>query len=173
MQWFIPEENTSPKCQTPPKVSICPLSDNNKLLSDQDRGEDYQQTDQLSWDIFKQFKVFGFATSCCISWPGGCLRQQVTDVEVLTWQGYKWTAIVLQNFRKIHWRNLTVVKWRFKSRSTGLVDVPAASMPTTHSLKAWNICGSVIKLYIFWVAFKCDQSTAHMLNNHDVQSASW
>lgn len=44
-QWFIHEENTSPKCQTPPKVSICPLSDSNTLLSDQDRGEDYQQTD--------------------------------------------------------------------------------------------------------------------------------
>lgn len=48
---------------------------------------------------------------------------------------------------------------------------PACRLPTL--FKAWNICGSVIKLYIFWVAFKCDQSTAHMLNNHDVQSASW
>lgn len=58
------------------------------------------------------------------SWPG-----KVTNgLQLWGWLN------VLQNFRKIHWRNLTVVKWRFKSRSTGLVDVPAASMPTTHSL---------------------------------------
>lgn len=58
------------------------------------------------------------------SWPG-----KVTNgLQLWGWLN------VLQNFRKIHWTNLTVLKWRFKSSSTGLVDVPAASMPTTHSL---------------------------------------
>ncbi len=51
---FIREENTSPKCQTPSNVSICPL----KSVTD----EDDEHADELLWDGFWQFvqKLFGY-----------------------------------------------------------------------------------------------------------------
>lgn len=70
----------------------------------------------------------------------------VEDVDVLIWQGYKWSAIVRlarctakfwkTTLKKSYGSEITIQAW-----SSGLVDIPVASMPTTHSLKAWNICG--------------------------------
>jgi hypothetical protein len=43
---FIREEHTSPACQWPLKVSICPLK------SGRDSGEDDEHADELSSDLF-------------------------------------------------------------------------------------------------------------------------
>lgn len=47
--WDSSEQNTSPKCQTPSKVSMCPhnLSHNDKVQSGQDPVEDDKRTGEL------------------------------------------------------------------------------------------------------------------------------
>ncbi len=68
VQWkpgFIREENTSPTCQTPSNVSICPLKSvmtaNYSQVETPD--EDDEHADELPWDGFWQFvqKFFGYA----------------------------------------------------------------------------------------------------------------
>ncbi len=68
VQWkpgFIPEENTSPKCQTPSNVSNLPtqVGYDDELLSGRDPDEDDKHADELPWDGFWQFvqKFFGYA----------------------------------------------------------------------------------------------------------------
>ncbi len=68
VQWkpgFICEENTSPKCQTPSNVSICPLKSVTMMNCSevQDPDEDNEHADELPWDGFWQFmqKFFGYA----------------------------------------------------------------------------------------------------------------
>ncbi len=77
---------------------------------------------------------------------------------------------VLPNSLKRLWRRLMVEKWTFNSRATALVDIPAVSMPITHSLKTCDICGIVLcdKTAHFRVAFYCGQPKAHLCNNHAV-----
>ena len=58
---------------------------------------------------------------------------------------------VLANSLKRHWRRLMVEKSALNYLSTALVDIPAVSMPISHSLKTWDICGIVL----------CDR-TAHL-----------
>ncbi len=54
--WFIHEENSSPKCQTPSNVSICPQVDyDDELQSGRDPNEDDEHADELPWDGFWQF----------------------------------------------------------------------------------------------------------------------
>ncbi len=50
---------------------------------------------------------------------------------------------VLPNSLKRLWWRLMEEKWTFNSRATALVDIPAVSMPITHSLKSYDICGIV------------------------------
>ncbi len=107
VQWkpgFIREENTSPNCQTPSNMSICPLKSNrhynDELQSGQDPDEDDEHADELPWDGFWQIvqKSFGYQTDCCSSCRGGwsqtILEVKMLDVEVLGWCGYKWSAVV-------------------------------------------------------------------------------
>ncbi len=68
VQWkpgFIREENTSPKCQMPSNVSICPLKSgyDDELQSGRDPDEDNEHADELPWYGFWQFvqKFFGYA----------------------------------------------------------------------------------------------------------------
>ncbi len=68
VQWklgFIREENTSPKCQTPSNVSICPLKSPTMTnwVSVRDPDEDDEHAGELPWDGFWQFvqKFFGYA----------------------------------------------------------------------------------------------------------------
>ncbi len=82
-----------------------------------------------------------------------------------------WSPLdVLPNYLKRLWRRLMVEKWRFNSRTTVLVDIPAVSMPIAHSLKTCDISGIVLcdKIAHFRVAFYCGQSKAHLCNNHAV-----
>ncbi len=54
--------------------------------------------------------------------------------------------------------------------NSALVDTPAVSMPTAHSLKTCNTCGLVLsdKTAHFIVAFYCGQAKTHLCNNHAV-----
>ncbi len=57
-----------------------------------------------------------------------------------------------------------VVKLKFNSWATDLVDIPAVSMPIARSLKTCDICGIVLhnKTAHFRVAFYCGQPKAHL-----------
>ncbi len=61
---FIREKSTSPKCQTPSNVSICPLKSvtTGELQSGRDPDEDHEHADEFPWDGFWQFlqKFFGY-----------------------------------------------------------------------------------------------------------------
>ncbi len=165
-QWnpgFICEENTSPKCQTPSNVSICPLGYDDKLQSGRDPYEDDKHADELPWDGFWQFvkKFFGYANRLLqqLSWRWRC------------WMWKYWAGVIIRGLRlwgrldvlpnslKHLWRWLMVEKWLFNSWATALVDIPAVSMPITRSLKTCNICSIVLcdKTAHSRVAFYCGQ----------------
>ncbi len=166
VQWkpgFICEENTSPKCQTPSNVSICPLGYDDKLQSGRDPDEDDKHADELPWDGFWQFvkKFFGYANRLLqqLSWRWRC------------WMWKYWAGVIIRGLRlwgrldvlpnslKRLWRWLMVEKWLFNSWATALVDIPAVSMPITRSLKTCNICSIVLcdKTAHSRVAFYCGQ----------------
>ncbi len=105
VQWkpgFIREENTSPKCQTPSNVSICPLksitatncSQVETLMRTMNIQMSFPETvsDSLCWNFLVM------QTDCCSSCPGGwsqtILEVKMLDVEVLGWCGYTWSAVV-------------------------------------------------------------------------------
>lgn len=70
--------------------------------------------------------------------------QTILDLEVLGWCGYTRSVVVrLPNSLKCLWRQLMVEKWPFNSEAIVLVDVPAVSVPTAHSLPC-HICGIVL-----------------------------
>ncbi len=174
VQWkpgFIREENTSPKCQTPSNVSICPLkSVTTTNCSQVDPNEDDEHADKLPWDGFWQFvqKFFGYANRL-LQQLSGWLSQKILevkmlDVEVLGWCGYTWSAVMrpvgcTAKFSERLWRWLMVEKWTFNSWATALVNIPAVSMPIARSLKTSDICGIVLcdKTAHFRVAFYCGQ----------------
>ncbi len=98
VQWkpgFIHEKNTSPKCQTPSNVSICPLKSLTTTNCSQVKypDEDGEHADEVPWNGFWQF-----LTDCCSSCPGGwsqtILEVKMLDVEVLGWCGYMGSAVV-------------------------------------------------------------------------------
>ncbi len=118
-------------------------------------------------------------TDYCSSCPGGwsqtILDAKMLDVEVLGWCGYTWSVVlryfeVLPNSLKRLWRWLMVEKLTLNSQATTLVDIPAVSLPTAHSLKTCDICGIVLcdKTAHFRVTFYCGQPRAHLCNNHAV-----
>ncbi len=172
VQWkprFIREENTSPKCETPSNVSICPL----KLITTTNcsQAETPMRTtsmqmsfpETLSDSLCRNYLVM--QTDCCSSCPGGSWACVVT-------RGLRlWGQLdVMPNSLKRLWRRLMVEKWTFNSWATSLVDIPAVSMPIACSLKTCDICGIVLcdKTTHFRVAFYCGQPKAHMCNNHAV-----
>ncbi len=105
VQWkpgFIREENTSPKCQTPSNVSICPLNSITTTNCSQVETLMWMTSMQLSFpkmvsDSFcRNYLVM--QTDCCSSCPGGwsqtILEVKMLNVEVLGWCGYTWSTVV-------------------------------------------------------------------------------
>ncbi len=115
VQWkpgFIREENTSPKCQLPLNVSICPLkvSYDDELQSGRDPDEDDEHAYELPWDGFWQFvqKFFGYANrllqQLSSDWSQTILEVKMLDVEVLGWC----TSVALCCVIKLH-----ILEWPF------------------------------------------------------------
>ncbi len=105
VQWkpgFIREENTSPKCQTPSNVSICPLKSvtttNCSQVETPMRTTSMQMSfpETVSDSLCRNSLVM--QTDCCSSCPGGwsqtILEVKMRDMEVLGWCGYTWSAVV-------------------------------------------------------------------------------
>ncbi len=105
VQWkpgFIREENTSPKCQTPSNVNICPLKSvtttNCSQVETPMRTTSMQMSfpETVSDSLCRNSLVT--QTDCCSSCPGGwtqtILEVKMLDVEVLGWCGYTWSAVV-------------------------------------------------------------------------------
>ncbi len=102
VQWkpgFIREENTSPKCQTPSNVSICPLKSVTMMNCSQ--VETPVRTTSCRWASLRRFLTVCAEIlwlCCCSSCPGGwsqtILEVKMLDVEVLGWCGYTWSAVV-------------------------------------------------------------------------------
>ncbi len=97
VQWkagFIREENTSPKCQMPSNLSICPL----KLAETPMRMTNMQISfpETVSDSLCRNDLVM--QTDCCSScpgdWPQTILEVKMLDVEVLGWCGYMWSTVV-------------------------------------------------------------------------------
>ncbi len=182
VQWkpgFIREDNTSPKCQTPSNVSICPLKSvtttNYSQVETPMRKTSMQMSfpETVSDSLCRNYLVMQtYCCSSCLSgWSQTILEVKMLDVEA--WAGvvtrglWLWGRLdVLPNSQ----RRLMVEKWTFNLRATALVDIPAVSMPIAHSLKTCNICGIVLcdKTAHFRVAFYCGQPKAHLCNNHVV-----
>ena len=172
-QWklgFIREENTSPMCQMPSNVSICPLKSVTMMNCSQVETLMRTTSMQMSFpemvsDSLCRNSLF-MQTNCWSSCPGGgfktFLEGNMLDVEVLGWCGYTWSAVwgrldVLPNCLKHLWRRLMVEKWTFNSWATALVDIPAVSMPIACTLKTCGIvlCDKtehfrVVFYYIYW-----------------------
>ncbi len=105
VQWrpgFIREENSSPKCQTPSNVSICPL----KLVTTTNCSQVETPMSMTSMQMSFPETVSDslcrnslvMQTDCCSSCPGGwsqtILEVKMLDVVVLGWCGYTWSAVV-------------------------------------------------------------------------------
>ncbi len=175
VQWkrgFIHEENTSPKCQTPLNVSICPLKSVTTMNCSQ-----VETPDELPWEGFWQFvqKFFGYANRFLQQLSGWLVSDDLGGEDAgCGGPGLVWLHVVCGceagwMYCQILWR-LMVEKWTFNSWATALVDIPAVSMPIARSLKTCDICGIVLsdKTAHFRVAFYCGQVKAHLCNNHAV-----
>ncbi len=104
-QWklgFIREENTSPKCQTPSNLNICPLKSvtmtNCSQVETPIRTTSMQMSfpETVSGSLCRNYLVM--QTNCCSTCPGGwsqtILKVNMLDVEVLGWCGYTWSAVM-------------------------------------------------------------------------------
>ncbi len=99
---FIREENTSPKCQTPSNVSICPLK--SVMTTNCSQVETPMRTTSMQMSFPEMVSDSSnrnslvMQTDCCSSCPGGwsqkILEVKMLDVEVLGWYGYTWSAVV-------------------------------------------------------------------------------
>ncbi len=123
VQWkpgFIREENTSPKCQTSSKVTICPLklvtTTNCSQVETPMRTTSMQMSfpEKVSDSLCRNSLVM--QTDCCSSCPGGSWACVVT-------RGLRlWGQLdVMPNSLKRLWRQLMVEKWTLNSRATALV----------------------------------------------------
>ncbi len=99
VQWkpgFIRTENTSPKCQTPSNVSICPLK--SVTTTNCSQVEPPMRTTSMQISFPETVSDSLCQESCCSSSPGGwsqtILEVKMLDVEVLGWCGYTWSAVV-------------------------------------------------------------------------------
>ena len=104
-QWkpaFIREENTSPTCQTPSDVSICPLKSVTTMNCSQVETLMRTTSMQMSFPETVSDSLcrnsLGMQTDICSSCLGGwsqtILEVIMPDVEVLGWCGYMWSAVV-------------------------------------------------------------------------------
>ncbi len=106
VQWkpaFIHEENTSPKCQTPSNVSICPLkSVTTTNWTVRSRPRWGQRA--CRWACLRRFQTFCaeiiwlckpiVAVAIQVTGLRQVLEVKLLDVEVLGWCGYTWSVIV-------------------------------------------------------------------------------
>ncbi len=182
VQWkpgFIREENTSPKCQTPSNVSICPLKSLRRRTTV--RSRPWWGRRACRWASLRRF-----LTVCAdILWLCKPIVAAAVRVAGLRrswrwrcWMWRSWAGVVtpglrlwgrldvLPNSQKCLWRRLMVEKLTFNSQARALVDIPAVSMPIARSLKTCYICGIVLcdKTAHFRVAFYCGQPKAHLCN---------
>ncbi len=99
VQWkpgFIREENTSPKCQMPSNVSLCPLK--SVTMTNCSQVETLMRTTSMQMSFPEMVSdslcrnSLVMQTNCCSSCPGGwsqtILEVKMLDVEVLAWCGY-------------------------------------------------------------------------------------
>ncbi len=101
--WFIREENTSPKFQTPSNVSICPVKSVTTTKCTQVETTIRTMSMQMRFPemvsdcLCRNYLVM--QTDCCSSRPGGwsqtILEVKMLDEEVLGWCGYMWSAAVM------------------------------------------------------------------------------
>ncbi len=98
---FIREENTSPKCQTPSNVSICPLESVMTTNCSQIETPMRMTSMQMSFPETVSNCVcrnpLVMQTDCCRScggWSQTILEVKMLDVEVLGWCGYTWSVVV-------------------------------------------------------------------------------
>ncbi len=176
VQWkpgLIREENTSPKCQTPSNVSICPLKSVTTMNCSQ------VETRWGRWAC-RWASLRRFLTVCAeILWLCKPIVAAAVRVAGLRqswrwrcWMWRSWAGVVTCGLRL--WGRLDVLpnylKLTLNSRATALVDIPAVSMPIARSLKTCDICAIVLcnKTAHFRVAFYCAQPKAHLCNNHAV-----
>ncbi len=105
VQWkpgFIREENTSPKCQTPSNVSICPLKSVTMTNCSQVETPMRMTSMQMSFPETVSDSLcrndLVMQTDCYSSCPGGwsqmILEVKMLAMEVLGWCGYTWSAVV-------------------------------------------------------------------------------
>ena len=133
-QWkpgFICEENTSPTCQTPLNVSICPLKSVTTTNCSQIEVSDSLCRNSLIMQ-----------TDCCSSCPGDW--SLAGDHAGCGGPGLVWIHVVWG------WLDVCQIVWNtfgdglLNSWATALVDIPAVSMPIAQSLKTCNICGIAV-----------------------------
>ncbi len=158
IQWkpgFIREENTSPKCQMPSNVSICPL----KSVTMNSQVETPMRMTSMQMSFLRRFltvcaeiiwlwKPIVAAAGLRRSWRWRC------------WMWWSWAGVVTHGLRL--WGRLNVLPnslkhlWSF--------------WPIAHSLKTCDICGIVLcdKTAHFRVVFYCGQPKTHLYNNHAV-----
>ncbi len=100
--WFIREENSSPKCQTPSNLSICSLKSVSTTNCSQVETPMRTTSTQMSFPETVSDSLcrndLVIQTDCCSSCPGGwsqmILEVKMLDVEVLGLCGYTWSAVV-------------------------------------------------------------------------------
>ncbi len=176
---FIREENTSPKCQTPLNVSICPLK--SVTMTNCSQVETPMRTtsmqisfsEMVSDSLCRHYLVMQTIVAAAVRVAGLRWSRRWRCWMWRSWAGVVTRGLrldVLQNSLKRLWRRLMVEKLTFNSRTTALVDIPAVSMAIARSLKTHDICGIVLcdKTAHFRVAFYCGQPKSHLCNNHAV-----
>ncbi len=102
VQWkpgFICEENTSPKCQMPSNVSICPLNSVTMTNCSQVKNPMRTTNMQTSLPVTVSDSLWRnslvMQTDCCSScWSQTILEVKMLDVEVLGWCGCTWSVVV-------------------------------------------------------------------------------
>ncbi len=160
---FIREENTSPKCQMPSNVSICPLKSftmtNSMSVRDPDRTKSMQMSfpETVSDSLCRNSLVM--QTDCCSSclcgWSQTILEVKMMDVEVLGWCGYTWSAVVRPvgcnaKFLKRIWRRAYGREMNIHFHGQHLWWTFLQSACQVHAPSNCDICGIVLcdKLHI-------------------------
>ena len=129
-------EHTSPACQWPLKVSICPLK--SVMPSNCSQVKTLARTSNSLFRNSLVVKTHSFI-SCPGGWSQTNLQVKKPDVEVLGYRGYMWSAVgrlvgntatIFKMMEVAFGREITL-----NYVATALVDIPAVSIPIAHSLK--------------------------------------